>query len=301
VPQAVNDRQWKVMQAYYRDQPSLPGYLYLALRAPNDTWNGFYDEYVPPLLVRLIRQFLLLGDVDPSRVYLLGYSHGGYGAFYLGPKIPDRFAAVHSSAAAPTDGAISPRNLRNTRFTFMVGEQDNAYGRRERCERFDAAVRKLRAQDATGYPVVMELKKGFGHGGLPDRDWIKEMYPFTRDPAPHRLAWDLTDSVVREFFWLSVAAPARGQALDATVEDQAVVVATKQVGAFDLYLDSRLVSLEQPVQLTVDGKQQTIQPRPRLQTLCETLLERGDPELAWTCRVRLLNHRDTETQREHKE
>jgi len=27
-----------------------------------------------------------------------------------------------------------------------------------------------------------------------------------------------------------------------------------------------------------------------LQTLCETLRERGDPELAWTCRVRLQGH-----------
>ena len=64
-------------------------------------------------------------------MFLIGYSHGGYGAFFIGPKIPDRFAAVHGSAAAPTDGTISPRTLRNTRFTFMVGEKDNAYGRRE--------------------------------------------------------------------------------------------------------------------------------------------------------------------------
>ena len=47
-PKEVNDRQWKQMQVYYKDHPEAGGYLYLALRAPNDTWNGFYDNYVYP-------------------------------------------------------------------------------------------------------------------------------------------------------------------------------------------------------------------------------------------------------------
>ena len=49
-PKAVNDSQWKQMQVYYKDHPEAGGYLYLALRAPNDTWNGFYDNYVYPLI-----------------------------------------------------------------------------------------------------------------------------------------------------------------------------------------------------------------------------------------------------------
>jgi hypothetical protein len=54
-PKQVNDSQWKQMQRYYRDHPEAGGYLYLALRAPNDTWNGFYDNYVYPLIDNLIR------------------------------------------------------------------------------------------------------------------------------------------------------------------------------------------------------------------------------------------------------
>jgi len=103
-PKELNDSQWRGMQVYYKDHPEVGGYQYLALRAPNDTWNGFYDNYVYPLVANLIQQFLLFGDVDPNKVFLMGYSHGGYGAFAIGPKEPDRFAAIHGSAAAPTEG-----------------------------------------------------------------------------------------------------------------------------------------------------------------------------------------------------
>jgi hypothetical protein len=286
-PKALNDSQWKQMQIYYKDQDSVTGYQYLALRAPNDTWNGFYDTYVPPLIINLIRQFLLFGDVDPDKVYLIGYSHGGYGAFFIGPKIPDHFAAVHASASAPTDGTISPLCLRNTRFTFMVGDKDTMYGRRERCEKFAAEIQKLKDANKGDFPVEFELKEGFGHGGLPDRDKIKELYPFTRNPVPRHLTWEPTDTVIHDFFWLSVAAPAKGQGIDATVRDNTAEVTTHDVKQFELCLDGRLVAFDKPLRLTLNGKTQSVAVRPSFLTLCQSILQRGDPGLAFTCRVHL--------------
>jgi pimeloyl-ACP methyl ester carboxylesterase len=285
VPKKINDSQWEHMKIYYRDQSSAGGYLYLALRAPNDVWNGFYDNFMPPLVANLVRQFLLFGDVDPNRVYLLGYSHGGYGAFFIGPKVPDRFAAVHASAAAPTDGTISPRCLRNTRFTFMIGEMDNAFGRRQRCESFNQDIQKLKNVDKDEFPVVMELKKGFGHVGLPDRDKIKDLYPFVRNPVPRHLTWDLTDPFVREFFWLGVPHPDRDQSVDAVIRENAVRITTRNAKQFELHLDRRLIAYDKPLEVTVNAKTQTIKVRPRFLTLCQSLRERGDPELAFTCRV----------------
>src|SRR6185503_13454563 len=119
-------------------------------------------------------QFLLFADVDPNKVFIMGYSHGGYGAFAIGPKMPDRFAAIHASAAAPTDGETTARTLRNTAFTYMIGEKDTMYGRIERCRKFDDAVQKLRLDHPLAYPVVMQYIAGHGHGGLPDRDKIVE-------------------------------------------------------------------------------------------------------------------------------
>ncbi len=280
-----NDRQWDIMKRYYRDQKSVTGYRYLALRAPNDLWNGFYAPYVPPLILRLIRQFLVFGDVDPNKVYLMGYSHGGYGAFYIGPKIPHRFAAIHSSAAAPTDGTISAKCLRNTRFTFMIGGRDVAYGRLRRCQAFSKIVEELKKANKGHYPVEMELKKSHGHGGLPDRDKILEMYAYVRNPVPKHVTWETTDNVVGHHFWLTLPDPAHSKLIDAVVKDNTITMTTKNVKTVELGLDRRLVDLDKPVTLILNGKNQTVKVRARMKDLCASMLRRGDPKLAFTSRL----------------
>lgn len=286
-PKRVNDQQWEVMQRYYRDQESVPGYRYVALRAPNDTWNGFYDTYVYPLVATLIRQFLLFGDVDPDKVFLMGYSHGGYGAFAIGPKMPDRFAAIHASAAAPTDGETTARTLRNTVFTYMIGEKDLAYGRLQRCQAFAETVRQLRGDRTDIYPVTLEFIPGNGHTGLPDREKIRSMYPAVRQPAPRELTWELTDGVIRNFYWLEVPAPGKGQEVNATCRDNRVAVTTRGVAAADVLLDGRLVDFGRPVVFEVNGQRRSERLQPSLRVLCETLALRGDPALAGTVRVPL--------------
>ncbi len=285
VPKPVNDSQWDHMKIYYRDQPEAGGYIYVALRAPNDIWNGFYDDYMCPLAINLIRQFTLFGDVDANKVFLMGYSHGGYGAFFIGPKIPDRFAAVHASAAAPTDGTISAKVLRNTRFTFMIGEHDKAYGRRDRCEKFAAEIDNLRKENAGEYPVEMEYKKGFGHGGLPDRDKIKDMIGYTRNPFPKHLTWEPTDSHLKDFYWLSVNQPTRGQFADAIATKDGITLRTEKISQATLYVDERLISLESELPLTVNGRKLHVKAERTLRNLCESLQRRGDIHLAASCRV----------------
>src|SRR5439155_23984638 len=171
-------------------------------------------------------------------------SHGGYGVFFIGPKIPDRFAAIHASASAPTDGTISALSLRNTRFTFMIGENDTAYGRRERCEKFSKEIQELKEKNPGEFPVEMEFKKGFGHGGLPDRDKIKELHEFTRNAVPRHLSREPTDSLLTEFFWLSVPQPAKGQGVDAVIKDNVATITTRNVKQCDLGFDVRRVQYE---------------------------------------------------------
>lgn len=277
----VNDSQWKTMQIYYKDHPEVGGYLYLALRAPNDTWNGFYDDYVYPLIGNLIRQFLLFGDVDANKVFLMGYSHGGYGAFAIGPKMPDHFAAIHASAAAPTDGETSAKTLRNTPFSVMVGGEDTAYGRRERDEKFAELIKQLKGERTDIYPVTVQVMPGFQHSNLQDRDKIPDLYPHIRNAAPRELTWEQTDSVIHDFYWLHCDAPAKQQEINATCRDNKVTI-TANAPDLTVLLDSRLIDFARPVTFEVNGHQttETLHPSPRV--LCDSMMQRGDSDLAFT-------------------
>jgi pimeloyl-ACP methyl ester carboxylesterase len=281
-PKEVNDSQWKVMQSHYREHPEAGGYIYVALRAPNDTWNGFYDVYVYPLIANLLHQFIFFADVDPDKVFIMGYSHGGYGAFAIGPKEPDLFAAIHASAAAPTDGETTPVTLRNTIFTCMVGGVDTMYGRLWRDKKFREEITQLRGGRTDVYPVTLTISPGVEHPNLADRDKIKEMYPAVRNPVPRELTWLMTDQVITNFFWLHTDSPGKEKEIDATCRDNHVTVTTTNVADATVLLDSRLIDFQKPVTLEVNGTVSTQKLRPSLRVLCETLQRRGDPGLAFT-------------------
>lgn len=287
-PKAVNDEQWGEMQIYYKDHPEVGGYEYLALRAPNDTWNGFYDVYVYPLVLNLVKQFLLYGDIDPNKVILMGYSHGGYGAFCIGPKEPDLFAAVHASAAAPTDGETTPVTLRHTVFGVMVGTLDTMYGRYDRDQKFAAEVAALKGNRTDIYPVTVDFQEGYHHSDLPDRDLIPSLYLNIRNPVPHDLTWLMTDNVITDFFWLQDDSPGKTEEIDAACDaNHVTVTTTPNVTSATVLLDSRLVDLRQSVTLTVNGTTTVQKATPSLKVLCDTLLRRGDPNRAFTVAIPL--------------
>src|SRR5262249_6787653 len=160
------------------------------------------------------------------------------------------------------------RNLRDTVFTFMIGEKDTAYGRIKRCEGFDAEVQKLKKVNKGAYPVTMELKKGMGHGGLPDRDKIKEMSAHRRNVGPKRVTWELSGGPIDRFFWLRVPKAEAGAVIDAAIDGQTITVSATKVSRVELALDARLVSFDKPLSVVVNGKKQAVKAAPSLLTLC---------------------------------
>jgi hypothetical protein len=287
VPKAVNDQQWQHMQVYYKDHPEAGGYRYVALRAPTDEWNGFYTGYIYPVIERLVRQFVVCGEVDPDKVFAIGYSHGGYGAFAIGPTLADRFAAVHASAAAPTGGETCAVNLRHLQFSFMVGENDNAYGRRERCQEFDKLVQSLRGERTDIYPVKFEFATGHQHTGLPDRDTLATLLAAVRASPPHDLSWE-PNAAVGQHWWLGVEQPAAGQRLDAELTGQTLTC--KVIGATGVHahLDARLCDCSKALTIVCGDSRREVMPAPSLRTLSRSLQQRGDPQLAWSWDVGLL-------------
>jgi hypothetical protein len=286
-PKQVNDSEWNYMfTTYYREHPESGGYVYLALRAPNDTWNGFYDDAICPLVENLIKQFVLFADVDPDRVYTMGASHGGYGAFVIGPKIPSRFAAIHAAASAPSDGETMGENLRNTRFTFIVGEKDTAYGRADRCHKFEEQVEKWRAQYG-GFSGKFECPTGVGHL-VPDHDQLAEMLKITRNPHPDFVVWTQSDNVLKRCYWVEAPAPVDQGHIEAKITGNTITIKAQKQSKIALWLDESLVDMKKPVVVDVEGgKRQTFRLKPSLETYCQGLETTADPNLSAPIRIEI--------------
>ena len=92
-PAEVNDSQWRNQIALaqgYRPQEG----LYVAPRAPTNSWKLWHEDHLDALFDRLIADLVVLENVNPNRVYVLGYSAGGDGVYQLGPRMADRWAAA---------------------------------------------------------------------------------------------------------------------------------------------------------------------------------------------------------------
>ena len=89
-PKQTNDRQWKNQVGLYSPKEG----IYVAPRAPTDTWNLWHEKHMDDLIDRMIEDYVIDRGVDPNRVYLMGYSAGGDGVFQLAPRMADRFAGL---------------------------------------------------------------------------------------------------------------------------------------------------------------------------------------------------------------
>lgn len=289
-PKAVNDGEWKYMfEKYYRDHPEAGGYVYLALRAPNDAWNGFYDDAISPLIERLIQQFVLFQGVDPDKVYTLGASHGGYGAFVIGPKIPYRFAAIHAAASAPTDGETRGENLRNAPFTIMTGALDKDYGRIDRDRKFMAQVEDWR-KEYGGYDITLTAPEGVGHL-VPDHDVLADMLKRPRNAFPKHVVWTQTDTILKRFYWLEAPNPVEEGHIEAKILDNTITIKARKQERIAFWLDTDLVDVKKPVTVIVNGgKKQVFTLKPDLETYCEGLEKTADVRLATPYRIEIDLH-----------
>jgi len=190
--------------------------------------------------------------------------------------MPDRFAAVHSSAAAPTDGQTSARTLRTLHFSYMIGEKDTAYGRRERCEAFDDQIKALRGERHDIYRAKMLFQAGHGHGGLPDRDLMKDLVPIVREAAPREISWEMTDGVIRDFYWISTDAPTRGRIIEGRVTERGIEIEMPSGSTIEIFADERLVDPRSTAAIHLNGQRVASLGAPSVETLLRSLWRRGD-------------------------
>jgi hypothetical protein len=284
-PSAVNDQQWKNQLGLYQPVEG----IYVAPRAPTDTWNLWHEAHIDPLFARLIEDFVVLRGVDPQRVYLMGYSAGGDGVWQVAPRMADRFAAAAMMAGHPNEASLL--SLRNLPFAIFMGAEDGAYNRnaiaRERAEQLDA----LRAADEQGYEHFVRIYAGLGHWmQRKDAEALPWMAEHTRNAWPERIVW-LQDDVLHErFYWLARPAGSAqtGQLLRAEVDGRTIRLESADVRAVKLLLSDALLDLDQPLVVEIDGRTVFSGRVARsAQVIWNALLERCDPQQTPTAGLEL--------------
>lgn len=288
-PAEVNDSQWQNQIRLYTPEEG----IYVAPRAPTDTWNLWHQGHIDGLFDRLIENMVAQHGVNPDRVYLLGYSAGGDGVYQLAPRMADRFAAASMMAGHPNEAR--PLGLRNLPFAIFMGSEDAAFDRNTVAERWGDELEALQADDPSGYPHRVTIYEGLGHWmQRRDAEALPWMQQYTRRIWPDRVVWFQDDVVQRRFYWLSVDAEdaVAGTLVRASVSGQTITItADTPPASLTLRLHDRLLDLDEPVRVILNGEQafsgRVLRTRGAIES---SLMERLDAPGASTAVLRLNQH-----------
>lgn len=95
-------------------------FIVVSPKSDTDPWN-------PDRIVELLDELLASREsrwaIDPSRVYLTGFSMGGFGTWETGMRYPDRFAAIIPVAGGYRE--YDPDGLKDLPVWAFHGEQDD--------------------------------------------------------------------------------------------------------------------------------------------------------------------------------
>ncbi len=280
----VNDRQWANQLKLYEPEEG----IYLAPRAPTDTWNLWHQAHIDVFFDRLIENLIVFEDVDPNRVYLTGYSAGGDGVYQLAPRMADRFAAAAMMAGHPNEA--KPLGLRNIGFALHMGANDKAYKRNEVAVEWSERLGELAKKDSGGYLHQVVIHSGKGHWmDGEDRMAIPWMAEFARQPFPKRVVWYQDDVTHRRFYWLRVSREQakRGHQLAAECQGQRIDIQSDDITNVDVLLSDSLLDLGQPVEVVLNGK--TVfkgEAKRTIASIAASLRERPDPKNVAVATVR---------------
>jgi len=280
---SVNDEQWENQKILYEPDEG----IYLAPRAPTNTWNLWHEAHIDPLLTRLIENFIVLEGVDSNHVYVMGYSAGGDGVYQLGPRMADSWAAAAMMAGHPNDA--HPDSLRNLGFTIHVGGLDTSFDRNLVAAEWGTLLDDLETADPGGYPHYVEVHPDKPHWmDLEDAVAVPWMAEFTRNPLPDRIVWLQDDITHSRFYWLAVdeANAVGGARIEANVAGQSIDIESSGVNRVSLRLTDDLVDLDQPIRVASGDETLYEGTVPRtILALWTSTEERGDPALVFSAEV----------------
>ena len=288
-PAEVNDRQYENQKQLYEPEEG----VYLVPRAATNTWDLWHQSHIDQFFDRLITNMIVFENVNPDRVYLMGYSAGGDGVYQLAPRLADRLAAAAMMAGHPNESR--PEGLRNIGFALHMGALDSAYNRNSVAKEWGIRLDDLQAADPGGYVHEVVLHEGRGHWmNREDAVAVPWMAKFDRNPWPKKIVWVQDDVIHPRFYWLKLDAEASdspnssdgtgtgiakaGDEIVASTDGNTIRIEKCTARRLRLLLSDELLNLDEPVTVILpDGSQTTHHAVRTIATIAESLRDRNDP------------------------
>ena len=221
-PARVNDSQWNHMKVYYLK--GVKAGLYLAPRGVTNTFNLHWVNESFACYDRIIENMIVFEDVDPNRVYIMGYSAGGDAAYQIPARAADRWAGAAMSAGHPN--GVRPDNYASLAFLIQLGERDSAYNRNKVAAEYGVKLNALQAANPEHYEHATYIHAGRSHGFMDHAsdgklqrvfadpaEWLKKgkatkisrvdcnsirwLDTHVRDPLPRKVIWDCKTTMDR--------------------------------------------------------------------------------------------------------
>ena len=279
--------------------------------------NPEEEAYVKELIKAIKRSF----NIDTNRIYLAGYSMGGYGTWHIGGHQADVFAGLISGAGGIlilrefgepwASGIIS--NLMHTPIIFLHGSSDRpAPVWSDRAA--DKIMNKLQKKYRNCY-IHKYIEYRGGHSaaiqGLNTAvNWVTK---YKRNPYPKHIIWEPKRKFNKHFYWLKVNTPKVGYRIEAKIKGNTITVKTAKVptdntgfkeylesahtkgvqetdidGGFSIFLNKRLLNLKRKVVVKVNGKVRFNDfVKPSLSAMVESISDKIDENMWFFARIDL--------------
>lgn len=284
-PKRVNDQQWENQKKLYTPYEG----VYVAPRAPVDAWNMWHVPQVDALFQQLVEDMIVFEDVNPDRVYLMGYSAGGDGVYQIAPRWADHLAAAAMMAGHPNE--TTPDGLRNLPFCLQMGGKDAAFDRNKIAGQWEEKLKKLQEEDPQGYPHLVKIYPNYGHWmNREDAIAVPWMAKFQRNLFPERIIWKQDDVTHPRFYWLRNDAPKAKARIVADWDGQHFTIGDhSDMEEVSVLLDDQMpgLKMDQDIKISVGQQHWEVQATRTIGNLAQTLWESGDPKMMMSGRVRI--------------
>lgn len=294
-PASVNDEQYNNQKHLYDATMNTLEGVYLAARAPENTWDLWQKSYIDDFFNIIIQTAIIKEGVNPNKVYIMGYSAGGDGLYQLAPRMGDRWAAAYMGAGHPGDA--SPLGLRNTPFTIHVGALDNAYNRNGLAKEWGEKLDLLEKNDPGAYVHDVQIHAGLGHWmKLKDAVALPWMKKFTRNHIPEKVVWKQDNVHHSSFYWVGIPENLiiTGGEIRAEYNSSLneINIISNYSSNTKLFINDDMLDLEKSITIKYQGTiiHQGILHRSIL-SIYETLTTKGDANLTFPCIASVINNK----------